>query len=167
MGTPDLTDGYYQFDEVPNFCGYPETVVFAPALPAWITHNVASSDFTIPLNGDLSLIGQYTYNIQSTITVPDDYKDTTSTTYTVDYDFIVTVEPCVVNSFEDTQTAANIEYFLGTPTLANVSPYEFTQTQDCQYPETVTLTNLPAFLNHDAALEDFTLPINYDLSLIG
>lgn len=141
LGTPDLTDGFYEFDDVPNYCGYPETVTLTPALPAWITHNVASSDFTVPSTGDLSLIGTYTYNIQSTITVPNDYTNTASTPYTVDYDFTVIVEPCIVTTFDDTQTAADIEYFIGTTTLANVSPYEFTQTQDCQYPETVTLTN--------------------------
>ena len=65
LGTPDLTDGYYEFDEVPTYCGYPETVTFSPVLPSWITHNVANSDFTVPSNGDLSLIGTYTYNIQS------------------------------------------------------------------------------------------------------
>jgi hypothetical protein len=42
---------------------------------------------------------------------------------TVNYDFLVIVEPCTVQSFEDTMTVVTIMYALGTPTDANISPY--------------------------------------------
>ena len=61
IGALDLTDGFYQFDEVP-FCGYPETVTLQN-LPAFVNHNLAQSDFTIPQNSDLSILGEYTANI--------------------------------------------------------------------------------------------------------
>jgi hypothetical protein len=70
LGTPELTDGNYIFDELP-FCGYLETVTLTN-LPAFVTHNAGTSDFTVPLNGDLSLIGEYTVNIDSSICVPID-----------------------------------------------------------------------------------------------
>ena len=65
LGTPDLQEGAYIFDEVP-FCGYPEFVTLTN-LPLFVTHNEPSSDFTIPQNGNLSLIGEYTVNIMSEI----------------------------------------------------------------------------------------------------
>lgn len=48
LNSPTLTDGYYQFDEVP-VCGYPEVVTFTNYAPvaSFMTHNVATSDFTI------------------------------------------------------------------------------------------------------------------------
>ena len=71
IGAFDLTDGLYVFDEDP-VCNYPETVTLTD-LPVFVTHNLDSSDFTIPQNGDLSLLGEYTVNIKSEICVPDDY----------------------------------------------------------------------------------------------
>jgi len=52
--------------------------------------------------------------------------------------------------------------------LSNVSPYIFDENPVCNYPEIVTLTNLPAFVTHNApATDDFTVPGSSDLSLIG
>ena len=148
LGTPNLTGGRYVFDELP-FCGYSETVTLA-GLPSFVTHNVATSDFTVPLKGDLSLIGEYVVNIKSSICVPNDYTKSLCTTMTVNYNFKVIVEACIVTSFKDTLTVATITYALGSPTLANVSSYEFTEFPDCGYPKTVSLTNLPAFVSHNS-----------------
>ena len=80
-----LTTGYYQFDEVP-VCGYPEAVTVTN-LPSFANHNEPDSDFTIPQNNDLSLIGSYTVTIRSEIQVPDDYTLSSFTTMFVEYDF--------------------------------------------------------------------------------
>ena len=61
----------------------------------------------------------------------------------------------------------DITYYIGTPVLPNVSPYAFEQQQSCGYPEVVTLTNLPSFVNHNVADADFTVPSSFDFSLIG
>ena len=97
LGDPPLKDGAYKFDEVP-FCGYAETVTLQN-LPAFVTHNGAGSDFTVPKSGDLNIIGEYTVNIKSEISVPDDYNLSGYTTYEVDYDFLVIIDPCVVDSY--------------------------------------------------------------------
>ena len=71
LNAPTLTGGNYVFDEQP-FCGYIETVTLTN-LPVFVTHNVATSDFTVPEINDLSLIGSYTVNIKSSISVPTDW----------------------------------------------------------------------------------------------
>ena len=64
--------------------------------------------------------------------------------------------------------AADIFYNLGESALLNVSPYAFEQVPAiCGYPETVTVTNLPAFATHNLAAKDFSLSQITDLSLIG
>jgi len=70
--------GLYEFTEDP-VCQYPETVTFVD-LPDWITHNEDTSDFTLPKNTDLSLIGSYPVTIRSEIEVPDDATSGTTTT---------------------------------------------------------------------------------------
>ena len=37
----------------------------------------------------------------------------------------------------------------------------------CNYPETVTLTNLPSFVVHNEPSSDFTIEKNTDLGIIG
>ena len=142
IGAVDLTDGIYKFDEVP-FCGYPETVTLRD-LPAFVNHNLASSDFTIPQNSDLGIIGEYTANIKSQITVPNDYTQSTFTDWPVQYDFKIYVEPCIVNTYVSTQDAGPLTYRVGDPALTD-GPYEFTEDPVCNYPETVTFTDLPAW----------------------
>ena len=66
-----MTDGNYIFDEDP-VCNYPE-IVTVTNLPSFAKHNEATSDFTIPQNNDLDLIGEYTVTLRSEIQVPDDY----------------------------------------------------------------------------------------------
>ena len=100
IGAPELTDGFYQFDEQP-ICGYPETVQLQN-LPVFVNHNLISSDFTIPQNSDLSIIGEYTANIESLISVPDDYTQSTFTDWPVQYDFKIYIEPCLVNTYAST-----------------------------------------------------------------
>jgi len=65
--------------------------------------------------------------------------------------------PCVVTDYVDTQQVTEILYVLGTPDLTEGS-YIFDELPFCGYPETVTLTNLPAFVTHNAGTSDFTVP---------
>ena len=49
-----------------------------------------------------------------------------------------------------------------------MSPYVFDENPVCNYPETVTFTDLPTFVTHNAPTsDDFTVPVNNDLSLLG
>ena len=82
-------------------------------LPEFVTHNVGTSDFTIDQNSDLSLIGSYTVTIRSEIYIPDDYTKTSYTTMFVEYDFIIFIEPCLVNTYTDTTTITSIVYNIG------------------------------------------------------
>ena len=69
------------------------------------------------------------------------------------------MEPCIVDTYLATLEAANIIYNIGAPELLNVSPYVFDEDPICNYPETVTLTDLPSFVTHNAPTsDDFTLP---------
>ena len=58
-------------------------------LPSFANHNEATSDFTIPQNNDLDLIGEYTVTLRSEIQVPDDYTQSTYTTVFTEYDFVI------------------------------------------------------------------------------
>ena len=114
IGGPALVQvGPYTFDEIPG-CGYPETVTLTD-LPVFMTHNEASSDFTVPQSDDLNLIGEYTVNIRSEIQVPDDPTQSTFTTYDAAYDFLVIVDPCSVTSLIDIETVGDITYRIGDP----------------------------------------------------
>ena len=79
-------------------CDYPETVTVTN-LPVFANHNEATSDFTIPQNNDLSLIGEYTVTLRSEIEVPNDHTKTIFTTMFVEYDFVIQVEECLVTSY--------------------------------------------------------------------
>ena len=97
LNTPTFTGGNYIFDEQP-FCGYTETVALTN-LPVFVTHNLATSDFTVPATNDLSLIGSYVVNIKSSISVPTDWTQSSFLIFFADYDFTVYIEPCVVNDY--------------------------------------------------------------------
>ena len=159
-----LTDGVYVFDENP-FCGYPE-VVTVTDLPAFAVHNEDTSDFTIAQNNDLALIGEYTVTLRSEIQVPDDHTKSTFTPYFVEYQFLIQVEECLVDTYTADQVIDVISYNIGAPTLTSPQ-YSFVESPACNYPETVTLINLPAFVTHNEATSDFTIDQNSDLSLIG
>lgn len=79
-----------------------------------MTHNEAESDFTIPSFNDMTAMGEYTVTIRSEISVPTDYTQTDFTQLFVEYEFLVIIEPCIVDSYEDTLTAATIEYAIGS-----------------------------------------------------
>ena len=92
-----LNVGKYSFDEG-KVCNYAETVTLV-GLPAFVTHNEASSDFSIPMVTDENLIGSYTITIRSEIQIPEDYTGTTFKTMSDEYDFIIFVDPCRVTSY--------------------------------------------------------------------
>ena len=165
IGAASLTDGLYAFDESP-VCNYPETVTLTN-LPPFVQHNEASSDFTIAQTTDLSLLGEYIVTLRSEICVPDDYTQATCTTMFVEYDFTVYIDPCIVNTYTATQLVGDISYNIGADSLIGVGPYSFDEDPICNYPETVTLTDLPAFVMHNEVSSDFDLLKTTDLSLIG
>ena len=65
-----------------------------------------------------------------------------------EYDLTVFVQPCVVDSYVDTVTVGTINYNIGTSTITD-GEYKFLQSPICGYSETVTVTNLPIFANHN------------------
>ena len=117
-------------------------------------------------SNDLSLLGEYTVTLRSEITVPDDYSLATSTLLFVEEVITVYVEPCMVSSYIDTTAVTSITYNIGALDLTD-GLYVFDEDPVCGYPETVTVTNLPAWATHNEASADFTIPSNSDLSLIG
>ena len=160
-----LTDGLYVFDEEP-VCNYPETVTLTN-LPSFVTHNEASSDFTIPQTGDLSLLGEYPVTIRSEICVPDDHTQNTCTTMFKEYDFVVVMQPCIVDTYTADQAVGDLSYNIGADSLLNVGEYVFGEDPSCGYPETVTITGLPDFITHNEGTSDFDIPKTTNLDLIG
>ena len=59
-----------------------------------------------------------------------------------------------------------ILYNIGEPSLTD-GLYVFDEDPVCNYPETVTLTNLPIFVQHNEQSSDFTIEKNTDLGIIG
>ena len=112
-----LTDGFYVFDETP-VCNYPETVTVTN-LPVFANHNEPTSDFTIPQNNDLSLIGEYTVTLRSEIQVPNDHTQSTFTPMFVEYDFVIQVEECLVDTYTADQIIDTISYNIGAPSLTS------------------------------------------------
>ena len=162
IGAPALTTGKYVFEEDP-VCNYPE-IVTVTNLPTFASHNEVNSDFTIPKNSDLDIIGLYTVQIRSEIQVPDDYTKASYTTMFVEYDFEIHIQSCIINSYDITNTIPNLTYTIGDPDLISPS-YLFDETPVCNYPETVTLTGLPTFVTHQETSKDFLIAKNEDLSL--
>ena len=165
IGAPDLTDGLYVFDEDP-ICNYPETVTVTN-LPDFMIHNEAASDFTVTQVTDKSLLGEYTVTLKSEICVPDDYTEATCTVMESEYDFLVRVQPCTVNDFVDTVKITDISYNVGDSDLIAIGEYASGQSPNCEYPETITLTNLPSFMSHNDVDKNFDIPQTSDLSLVG
>ena len=123
IGSPDKTDGPFAFEQQPS-CGYPEVITMTN-LPAFATHNVASSDFTITQNSDLSILGAYTVTVEGVISVPDDYTLTTFTDMVVTYDFLIYIDPCFVDSIYILTQASPLQYFIGDTSLTG-GHYAFT-----------------------------------------
>ena len=122
VGAPTLTSPKYSFDESP-ICMYAETVTVTN-LPSFVIHNLATADFTIPQTFDLALIGEYKLRIRSEISIPNDSTSTTFTKKFAEYDFLVRMEPCVVDSYSSTKTVSVIDYNIGAPALTSGS-YSF------------------------------------------
>ena len=126
-----MTSEKYVFDDEP-ICGYWETVTVSN-LPDFATHNRWTSDFTIPKNSDLNILGEYTVNLRSEICVPDDYTQATCTLFEAEYDFIIVVESCVVSDYYATQKVPEIIYNIGAPSLINIGQYIFDEDANCGY----------------------------------
>ena len=164
IGASTMTDGTYKFQQSP-LCGYSETVTVTN-LPVFAYQNLANSDFTIPVSSDLSLIGEYIVTIKSQISVPDDYTQTNFTPMTVQYDFLIRVQPCIVDTYSRVLVAGPLNFNIGVPAKTD-GTYSFGENPICDYTETVTVTNLPSFVTHNSGSADFTLNEINDLSLIG
>lgn len=67
------------------------------------------------------------------------------------------MNPCIVTDYIDSLRVIEIRYALGEPSLQD-GDYIFDEVPFCGYPETVTLMNLPAFVTHNGAGSDFTVP---------
>ena len=86
-------------------------------LPSFVTHNLATADFTIPQTFDLALIGEYKVRIRSEISIPDDFTKTTFTKKFAEYDFLIRIEPCLVSTYTATTKVVSITYNIGAATL--------------------------------------------------
>ena len=75
----------------------------------------------------------------------------------VEYEFIVFMEPCLVSSYDATTSVTRIIYNIGELSLT-AGKYVFDESPVCNYPETVTVTNLPAWAVHNEPSSDFTIP---------
>ena len=51
--------------------------------------------------------------------------------------------------------------------MLNIGSYTFEEDLACNYPETVSFSNLPGFIKHNEASSDFSIPKTTDLGLIG
>ena len=87
-------------------------------------------------------------------------------TMEVEYDFPIQIEECLVDSYTADKKIDVISYNIGAPTLTS-QIYSFVEDPPCYYDETVTLTNLPDFVQHNEMDSLFVIPENSDLSLIG
>ena len=111
IGNPALTDGLYSFIEDPG-CGYP-FVITVTNLPAFATHNTGPKDFTIAQTNDLSLRGEYTVTIKAELFFPTDYTLSGVNSIVSQYDFLIIVQPCLVNNYIDVSSVGDMEYTLG------------------------------------------------------
>ena len=164
IAAPGKTDGAYSFGEEP-ICNYDETVTVTN-LPVFVTHNSGTADFTLSQISDLSLIGEYIVTIRSEICVPNDYTKSGCTVMADEYQFSIFVAGCLVTNYYASTKVTRIDYNIGSPSLTD-GFYEFEEDPACNYPEKVTVTNLPAFVTHNEASSDFTIPYTGDLSLLG
>ena len=161
---PTLTDGNYAFEQTPA-CGYEQTVTIIN-LPTFATHNEADADFTVPETTDINLIGEYIVTVRSEIQVPTDHTKTTFDTKFVEYDFPLRVQPCQVANYSRDLVVSSIRQNIGSPSN-NYGAYSFGENPICDYTETVTISNLPAFATHNEGSSDFTINKVTDLSQIG
>ena len=73
-----------------------------------------------------------------------------------EHDFTVFMEPCLVTNYQVTSKVDIIVYNVNQSTLTDGS-YIFDESPICNYPETVTVTDLPTFATHNELTSDFTI----------
>ena len=78
----------------------------------------------------------------------------------------VNVNPCIVDTYEASLKVIEILYNVGLPEK-NDGNYEFAQSPNCKYPQSVTVSNLPSWATHNEAAQDFSISSIADLSMIG
>ena len=90
---------------------------------------------------------------------------TTTTTISAEQIVTVIIEPCTVTSYTATTSITSMIYKIGEPDLTSF--YAFDESPVCNYPEIVTVTNLPAFIVHNEAASSITIPSSLDLNRVG
>lgn len=84
----------------------------------------------------------------------------------VEYDFSILIKECLISSYTATQKVPNLTYIIGEELL--LSPiYVFEESPQCNYLETVTVTDLPSFAVLKESNERFEVPQTEDLTLAG
>ena len=73
-----------------------------------------------------------------------------------EYDLLIRIDPCQIDSYEATQTITVLTYTLGEPDLVS-SSYRFGETPVCDYPETITVAGLPGFASHQDLSKTFLI----------
>lgn len=143
LGDPRLTTSSYEFEQVPD-CQYIINYSESPGF-AHVEYREPRRDFRVSKTIDLSLIGSYDITVNAEVTHFTDSSKSDTVTVLTPMTFTLFIEPCVVTDYVDTTTIIEIYYPLGTPDLTD-GYYVFDEVPGfCGYPETVTLTNLPAF----------------------
>jgi hypothetical protein len=79
----------------------------------------------------------------------------------------MTVSPCIVDTY-NVVPFGPISYTLGDPAI-DFGSYEFVQTPDCGYTETLSVANLPsaAYLTHNSVEKDFSVDQTLDSAFLG
>ena len=83
----------------------------------------------------------------------------------VEYPMSIIVEPCINTDFS-TVPISKMTYTIGSGPIQS-EIYSFTQTPLCNYPEALTVINLPSFATHDDIQQNFGVSKTEDLSLHG
>ena len=79
---------------------------------------------------------------------------------------IIEIGPCVVNTYDATLTVPTLIITIGSADSV-LGNYVFDESPVCNYPETVTVTNLPTFAQHNEPTSNFDIFEVTDLSLAG
>ena len=70
-----------------------------------------------------------------------------------------------MTTYTATTAITSMIYKIGEPDLTN--SYAFNESPVCNYPETVTVTNLPAFVVHNEAASTFMVPFTLDINRVN
>ena len=101
-------------------------------------------------------INRYRVTVNAILTFFTDSTMTTQETLTAKAILTVYVNPCEVTEFRELIKIEKIESFVGNGAM-NGGNYEFSQGGVCNYPQTITLINLPSFATHNEINKDFTI----------